>query len=109
MCIGIDAVTTESFLDALSRWLTRTPLTDLATATRREPVFAWSGPTLALIATPVGRSLASRVLAREPADLVAAALDRATRAIPAEQAQAAELARAFTAEVGEGVKVRARS
>lgn len=107
MCIGIDAVTTEAFLDVLALWLSRTPLTDSATATRREPAFAWTAPTLSLIAVPHGRVLATRVLAREPPDLAEAALQRAASRIPAEQTEARALAESFAAEVIEGSRIHA--
>ena len=105
MCIGIDAVTTEAFLDALALWLSRTPLTDLATATRREPVFGFTASSLSLIASSHGRALATRVLSREPPDLAAAALKRAASAIPVESADARALAESFAEEVREGSKI----
>ena len=40
--------------------------TDIATLARSKPAFRWSAPTLGLIATPPGRSLAWRGLLRQP-------------------------------------------
>ena len=107
MCIGIDAITTEAFLEALAGWLSRSPLTDLASVTRREPLFSWTTSTLALVGSQPGRVLATRVLSREPADLAGAALARAAKEIPPAYAEARALAESFAAEVAEGAKLRA--
>jgi hypothetical protein len=69
----------DLLVEALSRLLSKTPLTDLATCTRPAPAFAWSESTLALVATRAGRTLALRALARLPAGDVDSALGRATR------------------------------
>ena len=61
--------------------LARTPLTDLATCTRAAPAFTWHASALDFVASPSGRTLTLRALARlapAPAD---AALGRATRAL----------------------------
>jgi hypothetical protein len=81
MAVGADGLTQEAFMDALGQWLTRSPLTDLALAARREPRFVWSAATLSLVASAPGLALARRALAREPADLVVAALSRATETL----------------------------
>ena len=52
----------DVFGEALATWLTKTPLTDLATADRDLPAFAWSPSTLALVGSDVGRTLAVRAL-----------------------------------------------
>lgn len=104
MCIGIDAVTTEAFLEVLALWLSRTPLTDVAHAARREPAFAWTPPTLSLVASAPGRAVAVRALAREPTDLVLAALGRATEALADPDARS--IAGAFVAELQESAKLR---
>lgn len=93
------------FAEALSLWMTRTPLTDLATAARKDPPFAWSASTLAIVATPPGRSLAYRVLLRQPHDLAVAALARAARAVPPRFGQARALAESFASEVAAGIKL----
>lgn len=107
MCIGIDTITTEAFLGALAGWISRSPLTDLASATRREPLFSWTKSTLSLIGSQPGRVLATRVLAREPPDLAALALSRAASEIPKADAEARALAQSFAAEVAEAAKVHA--
>jgi len=63
----------------LDQFLTRTPLTDLASAHRSDPPFAWSAESLTLIATRAGRTLASRALRAAPEEAVSTALGRATR------------------------------
>lgn len=83
---AIDAATMARVVRA---FLSRTPLTDLATCARTSPPFAWSAPTLALAATRGGRTLATRALARQPKLGVDAALGRATRDLFAQKAWAA--------------------
>jgi hypothetical protein len=72
---------------AVAGFLGRTPLTDLATCTRSAPPFAWTAPTLELLATPGGRKLAVRALDRLPAADVDAALGAATRPLLASPAR----------------------
>jgi hypothetical protein len=97
--LGPLAVDRARLGDAVARLLARTPLTDLATCTRASPAFAWSDATLALVATPAGRTLALRALARLPATEVDAALGRATRdLVVAGREQAAEPGMALLAE-----------
>ncbi len=74
------AVDMQRFTASLSTWLAKTPLTDLATCARAAPAFFWRAESLALLATPNGRTLALRALAREPELAVDEALGRATRA-----------------------------
>ncbi len=64
---------------ALELLLDRSPLTSIAACTRAAPRFAWSGGSLALVATPAGRALALRALERLPDGEVEVALGRATR------------------------------
>jgi hypothetical protein len=97
----------DEFNEALSLWLTRSPLTDLAEAARKAPAFSWSASTLSLIATAPGRSLAFRALARQPAERVVAALARANAQVPSSLDEARDLALAFTKEVTEGRAQRA--
>jgi hypothetical protein len=71
----------DRFSTVLYGLLARTPLTDLATLTRSAPKFSWTGPTVALCKSNVGRTLALRALARLPARAVEDVLGRATRAL----------------------------
>ena len=66
---------------ALSHFLTRTPLTDLATCARADPPFAWGVETLSLVSARAGLTLVLRALAHVPTRAVDAALGRATRAL----------------------------
>jgi hypothetical protein len=65
--------------EVVAAFLSRTPLTDLATCARRAPAFRWSEATLSLVATRAGRTLTLRALARSTASNVDAVLERATR------------------------------
>jgi hypothetical protein len=102
MPLGMTGVAVDDFLDLIALWLTRTPLTDLATATRSSPRFAWSASTLALVATGPGRMLAFRALAHEPPEAVATALSTAFHAIPAGYEEARQIAETFAREVAKG-------
>jgi hypothetical protein len=105
MPVGLVGITADEFQELLALWLTRSPLSDLATATRKAPVFAWSASTLSLIATAPGRTLAFRAVSRLPAgDKVAQVLLRAARQVPAKFEEARELAQRFAAEVSLGLK-----
>jgi hypothetical protein len=73
------AVARETVTHAVELLLDRSPLTSIAACTRTAPRFAWSGGSLALVATPVGRALALRALERLPDGDVEVALGRATR------------------------------
>lgn len=83
----LELTTTAGALDPpifqrrLTHFLSRTPLTDLATLGRAAPRFAWSRETLSLIASRAGRTLAFRALASLPDREVDAGLGRATRAL----------------------------
>ncbi|MEM1029149.1 MAG: hypothetical protein AAGN82_02315 [Myxococcota bacterium] len=48
--------------EALSGFLAATPLTDIGTAARRTPAFAWSHHTVAVVSAVAGRNLAVRTL-----------------------------------------------
>src|SRR5262249_37592229 len=93
------AVQEDGYRDVLSLWLSRSPLTDLATASRPAPSFAWSASTLSLVATPPGRSLAFRAIARQPPDLAGAALAKAARDVPVALTGPRRLAESFASEV----------
>lgn len=94
MVDGIAGVTADDYQRALLALLARTPLTDLATCGRPAPVFAWSGDTLALVASPLGRRVAARAIARagSAAQARAALAAAATRGgdLPAEAADAVQ-------------------
>jgi hypothetical protein len=77
------AVDRWQFSEALSAFLAKTPLTDLATCQRATPVFVWRSETLGLVATAPGRVLATRALATASKEAVDASLGRATRALVA--------------------------
>jgi len=100
MIHGIPSVRAEEFAYAFGLWLSRSPLTDLATAARRSPPFAWSSSTLSLIATPPGRTLAHRLLTRQSRDLVITVLARAAKEIPPHFPEARSLAHSFTGTAG---------
>jgi len=95
MPAGVTGISLADYADVLALWLTRTPLTDLATATRQSPMFAWSASTLALVATGPGRMLAFRALAAEPPDAVNAVLSRAALQVPEPYEEARRLAVGF--------------
>jgi hypothetical protein len=99
MPVGVRGVPLDEFADVLALWLTRSPLTDLATATRKGPPFAWSASTLSLVATGPGRLLAFRALADSDPEAVLAALTRAARQIPRAYEEARVLALGFVALV----------
>lgn len=105
MCQGFPGADEPGFCDTLGLWLTRSPLTDIATLTRRTPSFGWSPSTLSIIAAPPGRTLAFRLLLRGgSAPSVSAALSRAAAEIPAAFGREKILAEEFAAEVIAGFK-----
>lgn len=106
MPVGCAGARPEEHAVLLTRWIHRTPLTDLACASRRWPVFAWSQPTLALVAIPPGRALAFRALIRAPSSVVLAALERATAAISPAYDEARRLAKCFTDEARAGFEAQ---
>jgi hypothetical protein len=106
MCEGLEVVRADEFAEVLGLWLTRSPLTDLATATRKKPLFGWSASTLSLLATTSGRTLAWRVLSRQPSAQVSAMLARSSRELPEQFKHARQLAESFEREVAEGLKAR---
>jgi hypothetical protein len=73
---GIDP---DRFELAVRAFLSKSPLTDLATAGRDSPRFLWSAETLALTSTRAGRTLAVRALAAQPDERVDEELGRATK------------------------------
>jgi hypothetical protein len=75
------AVDRGRLMEAVHSFLTRTPLTDLATCTREAPSFEWNTESLSLLATRGGRTLALRALGRLDSAQVDAALGRATHGL----------------------------
>ncbi len=73
------AVDLERFTRVTEAFLTKTPLTDLATITRGSPVFRWTRENLELVSTHAGRTLVNRALATLPQAQVDAALGAATK------------------------------
>ncbi len=104
MCQGLSGASEELFCQALARWMSRSPLTDIGSLTRSSPVFSWSSPSLSLVATAPGRTLAWRLLVDKPKAQVLASLERATKAIAPDARAAREVAEAFVKEVSEGFK-----
>lgn len=84
MVEGIASVGVDAFDGAVGLLLSSSPLTDLASASRSSPRFAWSKGTLALITSPIGRPLATRAVALGSASgaQIRGALDAATERLP---------------------------
>ncbi|HVY47669.1 MAG TPA: hypothetical protein VHB21_17390 [Minicystis sp.] len=99
----------DAYREVLALWLGRTPLTDLATATRKAPRFGWSASTLALVATAPGRALAFRAMARQPSELVTVVLARAAKEVPPAFAGPRRLAESFASEVAAGLRLASPS
>jgi hypothetical protein len=87
------------FYDTLRRWLSMSPVTDLATANRTEIKFAWGESTLALVASPVGRTLAARAIRSGSLQQKTAVLDQATNDLQMSHPQAGAIARALVNEL----------
>ena len=105
MPAGVTGVAPAAYTDLLALWLTRSPLTDLATAARTTPPFAWSASTLSLVAAGPGRMLALRALASERADAVNEALARAAAQVPPAYEEARRLAEGFAEQMRERFEV----
>jgi hypothetical protein len=105
MIVGVTGLSTDDYADLVALWLGRTPLTDLATATRPSPAFAWSASTLSLVATEPGRALALRALARLPSGAALSALDRAAREVPPKLEEARALAERVADEMKQLVEL----
>ena len=73
------AVDAQRFAWVTEAFLRKTPLTDLATANRAAPTFAWTHENLSLSATHAGRTIVIRALALLPQRAVDTALGRATK------------------------------
>lgn len=82
MVEGIKYVEQQSFVAAISLWLANSPITDIATCARSEPVFHWSRSTLKFVATRQGCNLAQRALMSESHPAVRTALLRALGRLP---------------------------
>jgi hypothetical protein len=87
------------FQDVLRRWLSLSPVTDLATANRTEIKFAWSESTLALVSSPVGRTLAARAIRAGSLQQKLNVLDHATNDLQTKHPQAGSIARALVNEL----------
>lgn len=103
MVTGVPGISQDDYAEVLALWLGRTPLTDIATATRPSPVFAWSASTLSLVATPPGRKLALRALSRLPHDTVIGVLERAAQQVPPALEEARQLAESVAADAKEAL------
>ncbi len=80
------SVDNNRFTTIVESFLSKTPLTDLATLNRAGPLFAWRHESLALCATHAGRTIVLRALGQLPDRQVDAALGRATRQLFAAKA-----------------------
>lgn len=87
------------FYDTLRRFLSLSPITDLANAHRTEIAFSWSAPTLALVSSSIGRTLAARAIRGGSLQPKLNALDRATTELQAKHPQAGAIARALVNEL----------
>jgi hypothetical protein len=74
-------VEASRWLAALTRLLSRSPLTDLAWVERERPPFEWTPATLGLVATHAGKLLAVRAAEERSALAAITALGRATRTL----------------------------
>ncbi|MGH7286261.1 MAG: hypothetical protein ACRELY_32480 [Polyangiaceae bacterium] len=88
----------QRYQDALLRWLVKSPLTDLAHADRALGAFAWSESTIALVANPVGRTLAARTLRFTASRGALPAIERATTALARRNARVGAIAQALVDE-----------
>jgi hypothetical protein len=107
MPVGVASVLPDEYAEVLNLWLSRSPLTDIATATRTSPTFAWSASTLSLIASAPGRTLAFRALARQPLEAAMIAIQRAAAWVPPAYEEARRLAERFAADAGKGLTLLA--
>jgi len=86
MASGSEA-TRSTFLEGIRALLARTPMTDLATAGRTAPPFAWTSPTVSLLSGSVGRNVALRALrANGKSDVLTAVRKAAETMTPAPSA-----------------------
>jgi hypothetical protein len=80
------AVDAQHFAWVTEAILRKTPLTDLATANRPSPAFAWTRENLSFSSTHAGRTIVIRALALLPQRAVDSALGRATKQLFAAKA-----------------------
>ena len=73
------AVRADRFSDVMTKFLNKTPLTDLATMHRAERAFGWSKETLDLVASRAGRTLVTRALRAVPDEALHATLGRSLK------------------------------
>jgi hypothetical protein len=96
----------DRWLETVARWLRASPLTDLATASRKLPPFGWSGAALGLVSAAPGRVLAMRAIDRQ-GDVASTinALRRAAQGIE-ESVHAERCANAFVDELEQVQRLR---
>jgi len=105
MAAGVP-VTPEAFDLALSAWCSLSPLSDLASAARTAPKFAWTTHTLSIVASQAGRNLALRAfdhvtqLDDPPVHTAVNAINTSTGQLPAGSPTQA-LAIGFTKQLAE--------
>ncbi len=92
-------VVAQAFDQALSQWCSLSPLSDLASAARHAPQFAWSDHTLSIVASQAGCNLALRAF-DDATNLEDAAVTRAVTAMNAAAAQLPAGSRAQALAVG---------
>ncbi len=103
MTADVTALPEGMWDDVLRKWLAASPLTDIATATRRSPTFRWSNTTLSLISCVPGRTLAFRALCRQRAADAAGVIERAAQALPDAAPETKELVQGFAKELADGM------
>lgn len=92
-------IDSKLFYDTIRRFISLSPVTDLATANRTDIAFAWSVPTLALVSSPVGRTLAARAIRNGSLQQKINALDVATNDLQMKHPQAGSIARVLVDEL----------
>jgi hypothetical protein len=61
-------VSAGAYVHALGRWISASPLSDLASAARSSPPFAWSSSTVSLVSVVAGANLALRAIRHHARD-----------------------------------------
>lgn len=62
------AIDEDDYLGGLAKWLSCSPLSDLATSFRKRPRFGWTSHTVSVVATVAGSNLALRALSHATND-----------------------------------------
>ncbi|MEO8874728.1 MAG: hypothetical protein ABI461_03995 [Polyangiaceae bacterium] len=100
-----DLPTTEAkaeaplFYEMLRRWLSLSPITDLANAHRAAPKFVWTEPTIALASSRIGRTLALRAIRSGSLQAKMTAIEEATLELLGLNVQARAIAHALLDEM----------